>query len=48
LAFVRGTQLVVFYYHSGDTEKETSFKVGAQLIKVNLKPKSFNTFRLEI
>jgi glucosylceramidase len=48
LAFVKGSQLVVFYYNAGDAGKETSFVVGKKVVKVNLKPKSFNTFKLEI
>lgn len=48
LAFVNHDQLVIFYYHDGDAEKMTTFAVNNQMISVNLKPKSFNTFSLTI
>ncbi len=48
LAFIKGNQLVIFYYNSEETEKMTSFAVGGKTITANLKSKSFNTFKLKI
>jgi glucosylceramidase len=48
LSFIKGNQLVIFYYHSGETEKMTSFAAGPKTIIASLKPKSFNTFKLKL
>lgn len=48
LAFVKGNQLVIFYYNAGEGTKKTSFTVKDKTIIVNLRPKSFNTFKVKI
>ena len=48
LAFRKGNQLVIFYYNSDETEKETSFKIGEMKIPVRFKSKSFNTLKFSI
>jgi glucosylceramidase len=48
LAFLKGKQLVIFYYNSINAEKQAFFSIGKQSISVNLKPKSFNTIKLAI
>jgi glucosylceramidase len=48
LAFVKGNQLVIFYYNADETEKETTFKIGEMKVSVKLQPKSFNTLKFLI
>jgi len=48
LAFVKGKQLVVFYYNASETEKSCSFRIGEKSISVKLKPKSFNSLKIQI
>jgi len=48
LAFINDKQLVLFYYNSADTDKNTSFKINDQILSVNMKAKSFNTFKVKI
>jgi len=48
LAFLKGNQLVVFYYNASDTDKQTSFSIGDKNVSVNMKPKSFNTIKVKI
>jgi glucosylceramidase len=48
LAFLKGKQLVIFYYNPINAEKQAFFSIGKQSISVNLKPKSFNTIKLAI
>jgi len=48
LAFMKGNQLVIFYYNATDAAKQTAFNVGETSISVNLKPKSFNTIMMKI
>jgi glucosylceramidase len=47
LAFVRGNQVVLFYYNSLDSDKKLQVKVGEERLTATLKPKSFNTFMLK-
>lgn len=46
LAFAKGKQLVIFYYNDSNSTKIASFAAGGKTITANLKPKSFNTFKL--
>lgn len=48
LAFVKESQLVIFYYNADETDKKSSFKVHDKTISVNMKAKSFNTFKVKI
>lgn len=48
LAFLKNSQLVIFYYNSENSEKNTTFKFGEQILSVKLKPKSFNTLKVSI
>lgn len=48
LAFLKGNNLVVFYYNSGDSEITLNLKAGEQNISVQLKAKSFNTLKFNI
>jgi len=48
LVFLKNSELVIFYYNTDETEKQTSFQIGEKSISVNLKPKSFNSFKVKI
>jgi glucosylceramidase len=48
LAFMKDSQLVVFYYNAGEAVKLISFAVNGKIVTANLKPKSFNTFKVKI
>jgi len=48
LVFLKDSQLVIFYYNTDETKKQTSFQIGEKSISVNLKPKSFNSFKVKI
>jgi glucosylceramidase len=48
LAFVKDNQLVIFYYNADAADKKSAFKVNDKTISVNLKAKSFNTFKVKI
>ena len=48
LAFLKDQQMVIFYYNSATTEKQTSFQVGEKHIEVKLQPKSFNSLKVAI
>ena len=47
LAFVKGDQLVIFYYNAEAAEKTASFTANGQTFTVRLKPKSLNTFSVK-
>jgi glucosylceramidase len=48
LVFLKDSHLVIFYYNAGKTVKLVSFAVNGKIITANLKPKSFNTFKVKI
>jgi len=48
LAFIKDSQLVIFYYNAAEGDKKASFTVNDKHIAVSMKPKSFNTFRVKI
>ncbi|MGE5394554.1 MAG: glycoside hydrolase family 30 protein [Candidatus Saccharibacteria bacterium] len=48
LAFVKDGQLVIFYYNADAADKKCAFKVNDKTIAVNMKPKSFNSFKVKI
>jgi glucosylceramidase len=48
LAFVKGKNLVVFYYNALETGSQKTFTAGGKSISVELNPKSFNTFKISL
>jgi glucosylceramidase len=48
LAFVKGKNLVVFYYNDSETGSQKTFTAGGKSISVELNPKSFNTFKIRL